>query len=214
MVSRIAQVKKDDLSNYLRSPAQIEIMGVEEPASNLYVKLKISHGNYKSLEDILNAIDNLNFINDHLKFEINAGGFVKIVKKSKENVSYSISMSKHIRNILGLINEKNIYVDNKNQFTFLYPASWNNGLPSTLYVYTDICEPYITEDSQSPLLRKFSLNKNNYGSYSSKEFIWLNYIPLQRTEFQTIEINIRDQHGRFIPFEYGTLTVTLHFKAM
>ena len=144
MVSRIAQVKEDDLSNYLRSPAQIEIMEVEEPAFNLTVKLKISHGNYKSLEDILNEINNLNFINDHLKFEINTGGFVKIVKKSKENVSYSISMSKHIRNIFGLISEKNIYMDNKNQFTFPYPASLNNGLPSALYVYTDICEPYIT----------------------------------------------------------------------
>ena len=64
-------------------------------------------------------------------------------------------MSKHIRNILGLISEKNIYVDNKNQFTFPYPASLNNGLPSALYVYTDICEPYITGDSQSPLLRTF-----------------------------------------------------------
>ena len=45
-----------------------------------------------------------------------------------------------------------------------------------------------------------------------KHFSFPNYISLRRTNFRTIEIDIRDHLGKKIPFEFGTLTVTLHFK--
>ncbi|CAB0043051.1 unnamed protein product [Trichogramma brassicae] len=38
------------------------------------------------------------------------------------------------------------------------------------------------------------------------------YIPLLYNSFQTIEIDIRDEHGQPIPFDGGTLTIILHFK--
>ena len=38
------------------------------------------------------------------------------------------------------------------------------------------------------------------------------YVPVARTEFQTIEINISDELGRPIPFMHGKTLVTLHFR--
>lgn len=96
------------------------------------------------------------------------------------------------------------------------PASVTRGIPDKLFVYCDICEPYVTGDVHSPLLRvvpvEHSVDKYTYGSNTVRHFSHPNYIPLRLTSFRTIEIDIRDQVGEKIPFEFGTLTVTLQFR--
>ena len=81
-------------------------------------------------------------------------------------------------------------------------------------MYSDICEPYITGDVHTPLLRIVPLNMNEYkyGSIEIKNFNTPMYIPLLSTLFQSITIDIKDQDGNPIAFDYGTFTVTLHFK--
>jgi len=89
-------------------------------------------------------------------------------------------------------------------------------IPDKMFVYCDICEPYITGDVRTPLLRivPVEIRSHNYafGANLVKHFSFPNYIPMRRTNFRTIEIDIRDHLGKKIPFEFGTLTVTLHFK--
>lgn len=96
------------------------------------------------------------------------------------------------------------------------PCSLARGLPDQLFVYCDICEPYVTGDVHSPLLRVVSLRHTSgeysFGCNTEKYFAPPNYIPLRATCFRTVEIDIRDQTGKRIPFEFGTLTVTLHFR--
>ena len=46
----------------------------------------------------------------------------------------------------------------------------------------------------------------------SKSFDNVQYIPVLHKEFTTIEIDIRDDAGRRVPFERGRVTVTLHFR--
>ena len=41
-------------------------------------------------------------------------------------------------------------------------AHLSNGLPSILMIYSDICEPYVTGDVQTRLLRAVSLNIDDY----------------------------------------------------
>jgi len=83
-------------------------------------------------------------------------------------------------------------------------------------LYCDIYAPYITSDMCTPLLRivPIEIRSHNYafGVNLVKYFSFPNYIPLRRTNFRTIEIDIRNHLGNKIPFEFGTLTVTLHFK--
>jgi len=38
------------------------------------------------------------------------------------------------------------------------------------------------------------------------------YVPLHRKQFDTVEIDIRDDTGRRVPFERGKVVVTLHFR--
>ena len=38
------------------------------------------------------------------------------------------------------------------------------------------------------------------------------YIPVGRRDFDTIGINIRDETGRKVPFQFGCVVVKLHFR--
>ena len=95
------------------------------------------------------------------------------------------------------------------------PYSLWRAIPDKMFVYCDICAPYIIGDVRIPLLRivPIEISSHNYAfGANMKHFSFPNYIPLQRTNFRTIEIDVRDHLGNKISFEFGTLTVTLHFK--
>ena len=96
------------------------------------------------------------------------------------------------------------------------PCSLWRGIPDKLFIYCDICESYITGDVQTPLLRIVPIESREsnyaYGTNQVKHFSLPFYIPLRQTRFRRIEIDIRDQLGKKIPFESGTLTVTLNFR--
>lgn len=84
-----------------------------------------------------------------------------------------------------------------------------------IFVYCDLVEPRIVGDVYTPLLRVIqACGKENSirGGSEMKILSPPHYLPLMLTSFRTIEINIRDHLGRPIPFESGTLTVTLHFR--
>ena len=39
------------------------------------------------------------------------------------------------------------------------------------------------------------------------------YVPVSKKEFNTVEIDIRDDTGRPVPFEFGKVITTLHFRS-
>ena len=80
-----------------------------------------------------------------------------------------------------------------------------------LYVYSDIVEPQIVGDSLVSLLRAVPIS----GEYGAKVYTHFNnaqYHPLARRDFDTVEVDIRDDTGKPIPFERGKLLVTLHLR--
>lgn len=89
-------------------------------------------------------------------------------------------------------------------------------IPSCLmFVYCDLVEPRIVGDVYAPLLRVVQACGKEYSVYGQSEMRVLSpphYLPLMLTSFRTIEINIRTHTGEPMPFEYGTLTTTLHFR--
>jgi hypothetical protein len=50
-----------------------------------------------------------------------------------------------------------------------------------------------------------------FGETRHKEYQRLQYIPLLKKEFETISIDLRDKTGAYLPFDYGTVLVVLHF---
>ena len=82
---------------------------------------------------------------------------------------------------------------------------------NTLYVYTDIVESRIVGDTLAPLLRALPIS-GRHGDILSDRFTNIHYVPLLCSTFHSIEVDIRDDMGRRVPFEYGRVTVTLHFR--
>ena len=81
----------------------------------------------------------------------------------------------------------------------------------SLYVYTNVVESRVVGDSLVPLLRIVPI-QGEHGHTISRHFEHVQYLPLLRKEFGTIEIDIRDDTGHAVPFERGKVTVTLHFR--
>lgn len=80
-----------------------------------------------------------------------------------------------------------------------------------LYVYCDALENVPVGDTEAPLLRVVDATGHN-GENVHRVFDPLRYIPLRKKQFDSIEIDIRDDIGLPISFEGGKLIVTLHFR--
>ena len=81
----------------------------------------------------------------------------------------------------------------------------------SLYVYCNLLTPRPVGDTMVPLLRIVPV-KGTYGEEISKTYENVHYHPIQQKRFDTVEMDIRDDTGRPVPFERGKVVVTLHFK--
>ena len=83
-----------------------------------------------------------------------------------------------------------------------------------MYVYCDIIESVVIGDTLAPLLRIVNMDPVNhtFGSHTVDIFNPLHYVPVEKLNFEHIEIDIRDSTGRHLPFTFGTVSVKLHFR--
>lgn len=80
-----------------------------------------------------------------------------------------------------------------------------------MFVYSDIIEPHAVGHTKVPLIRVVTV-KGKYGEDISSVYDNVYYHPVKQKYFDTIEIDIRDNTGRKIPFLRGTVIATLHFR--
>ena len=82
---------------------------------------------------------------------------------------------------------------------------------NSLYVYCDAAEAIPVGDIKAPLLRVVDA-AGNFGDLIHRLYKTPQYVPVSRKEFNTVEIDIRDDTGRPVPFEFGKVVATLHFR--
>jgi hypothetical protein len=81
----------------------------------------------------------------------------------------------------------------------------------SLFVYCDIVEPVVVGDVKAPLLRVVNISGKE-GSTISRIYQNIQYVPILRKQFDTIEIDIRSDFGQKVAFERGKVIVVLHFR--
>lgn len=93
-------------------------------------------------------------------------------------------------------------------------ASHTFGVPDQLFIYSDVIMPQEISDKCSQVLKIVKTVDHNsmYGDVISREIFNLNYIPLCKKKFQTVEIELRDSLGQLAAFQFGCSIVQLHFK--
>ena len=80
-----------------------------------------------------------------------------------------------------------------------------------MYIYCDIASYTCVGDVKAPLIRVCD-TEGQYGQTVRMIFTHPHYIPIARASFDDLEINIKDELGRSMPFEFGKAVVTLHFR--
>ena len=80
-----------------------------------------------------------------------------------------------------------------------------------LLIYCDIIQAQYVGDALVPLLRIVPVEEKD-GQRVSKSFLRPQYIPVSRKQFETIEVNIKRDTGEAVPFEFGRVLLTLHFR--
>jgi len=117
-----------------------------------------------------------------------------------------IRFTEKLSNILGM-DEQAVY---EPFFTGERSCDIDGGLHA-LYVYCDVLECVPVGDTMAPLLRIVAV-KGPRGDMTHIQYDQPRYFPLQKKIFDSIEIHIRDDAGKPIPFDSGKLIVTLHFR--
>ena len=80
-----------------------------------------------------------------------------------------------------------------------------------LYCYCSLAEPIMVGDTQVPLLRIVPIT-GKHGDFVTQTYQSIQYVPLNHKEFDTVEINIKDDTGKSVPFETGKVVVVLHLR--
>jgi hypothetical protein len=80
-----------------------------------------------------------------------------------------------------------------------------------LFVYTDIVSHSMVGDSSVPLLRIVPLDGLG-GEMVTRTYDKMHYVPISRSNIDTIEMNISDEFGRIINFKGGRTVAKLHFR--
>ena len=84
---------------------------------------------------------------------------------------------------------------------------------NTLYIYSDIVQQSCVGDAFAQLLRAIPVdNKENWDMPVSNVYNKPHLYPIQSRNFNTIEIDVKDDTGSTVHFEKGKLIVTLIFK--
>lgn len=86
----------------------------------------------------------------------------------------------------------------------------NRGVDS-LYIYSDVVQPHVVGDKLVPLMRIVPI-QGKPGQSIAHTFDHVKYFPVQNNSFFSVEVDIRDDSGKKIPFERGKVVVSLHFR--
>lgn len=96
-----------------------------------------------------------------------------------------------------------------------HQPSLNFGFSDTFMIYMDILEPQIIGDTHGQVLKVMqSVDQNHrFGELCTRTYTDRCYLPLLKTDFDTISIDIRQSSGgRLVPFQFGSLYILVHLR--
>ena len=80
-----------------------------------------------------------------------------------------------------------------------------------MYVYSDLVESQVVSDTQANLFH-IIVPRGEPGDAVTEEIKLPTYHRLRTSVSSSVKINIRGDTGEPIPFDSGTVRVTLHFR--
>ena len=131
--------------------------------------------------------------------------YERLKSRIKKTIAYyARAKNKGVDLTVPTVNERTTYAER--------PVELNAGIQS-LFVYSDIVKRTIVGDITAPILRLVEVPSDaEFGKQVVLHYASPHYQPLAVKEFETIEIDIRDDVNERIAFEFGRTICKLHFR--
>lgn len=179
------------------------------------IEIAIETGHYNSVTDIIAVINNklkpYMVVGDVL-FSINEINNRTLVHK--ENLLSdigSIFFEGRLNMQLGFMPGRDVLLFKSSP----HVGNTQFGIPDQMLIYTDIIEPTFIGHEKAYVIKIVNTEARQgtiFGDACYKEYTHMHYMNVQKREFESISIDIRDYTGNFIPFQHGVLMIKLHFK--
>lgn len=172
-----------------------------------YSEISISKGFYKSIEDVISKLEEQEKDISYI--------YTSLDRKTKITIPESCKLDMNgsdIARCLGFNPSNQTSLSWGQKKSMISQSMSNvNHLYESIYVYCDIIKNQNVGDVSVPLLRNVPVT-SKYGDVCCVKYDKPHYMPLSRSNIQTIEINLKDDIGEFISFEAGKVIVTLVFR--
>ena len=173
---------------------------------DMWEPLIVPQGHYSSVAGVITKINEVVSANNRFKDEVQLSldtlnRKVTVHLQNKVEVYFS-----DIGQMLGFLPKEVI----SKTSTAEREADLDHGFHD-LYLYCDIIQPQYVGDALVPLLRILPVEGKD-GERISRLFIRPQYLPVSRKQFESIEVNIKRDTGETVPFEFGRVLLTLHFR--
>ena len=133
--------------------------------------------------------------------------------KNRNQIDDYYSTVNHNSDIAAAIFNGN-HMYKRDKFVAFHPVEISGGYHS-LYVYSNIVYPSYVGDTCTQILRVVEIPRNAiFGEQCVIKYERPQYRPVLLNEFESIELSIKDDTGALIPFKFGRIIVTLHFKKL
>lgn len=225
----------DEIGNIYSNNALMASNELDEVEPKQDIELIISEGYYDSEVILINEINSLlSKLKNIIPPKIHFNGFNKMCTIEagllEDTVKVYPILGNEIDQILGLTNRnlEKAYYHSKNTekitifneqdmfkgsfFRAYHPVEISGGYHS-LYVYSNFIQPSYIGDTCSQLLRVVEIDqKKKFGDQCCITYENPLYIPVLFNEIDNIELSIKDDTGKLVPFKFGRVIVTLHLR--
>jgi len=179
------------------------------------VTLEVTCGYYNSVIDLIAAINHQ--LSPYLE---NNESLLSIDKKSNRTIINTNYVKKSVHHIylegrLGMQLGFEPHMDILQAQMSPHVGNLRFGVPDQMFIYTDIIDPTFIGHEKAYVIKVVNTEgkKFTFGDTCYKEYTHMHYMRLQKREFETISVDIRDYTGQFMPFQHGVLMIKLHFKS-
>jgi len=176
-------------------------------------KIILSPGNHKHIHTLIHAMHDeqrrqIPLESDETLFVEFSHGNGKISMKflEEEDRHIAIQFSHDLAHMLGLDEDEKYSRNIKRRTVSMGAADLHS-----VYVYCDILEHVAVGDTKAPLLRIVDKPRKRYENVHQIMNPIL-YVPLQKKNFDTVEINIMTDAGVPVPFRSGKAFVVLELR--
>lgn len=178
---------------------------------SILIASKVEPGNYKDINELLktlNANAKMKLYSCEFEYDKEMG---KIELISSSLAVAQIELSPTLALQMGYdINNVDLIKHRK----AVRPPNLLAGIPSHMYVYCDLVEPQLVGDTVASLIKIVNIDAKNYtyGAHNIVHFNDPHYVPIMKSSFESVEIDLRNSTGQHLPFHFGTTCMKVHLR--